>query len=172
MTDISEIMLNPVRMRIIQELAVKAKMTAAELGEKINDVPRTTLYRHINVLLENGILSVVSEKKVRGSLERTLALNIDEIKNHNRLENASRQALAFLMNRYAKFHNYFNGENPDPAKDRIFFNDTVLMMSDNEFDQFLAELRDLLIKFNFEPTNGRKTRDISVLSVPVERENK
>lgn len=171
MKDINEVMLNPIRMRIIQQLAVEAKMTPAELSKKINDVPRTTLYRHINVLLENKILTVVSEKKVRGSLERTLALNIEEIKNHNRLENVSQQALAFLMNRYARFHNYFNGQNPDPAKDRIFFNNTVLMMNDAEFDQFLAELRELLIKYNFETTNGRKIRDISILSVPVEREN-
>jgi DNA-binding transcriptional ArsR family regulator len=170
MTDINEVLLNPVRMRIIQQLAVNARMTTAELGEKINDVPRTTLYRHINALLENNILTVVSEKRIRGSLERTLALNIEEIKKLNNLENAPQQILSFLMNRYARYHNYFYGENPDPARDRIFCNDTILMMDDNEFNQFLEELRDLLIKYSFEATHGRKARDISVLSVPVEKE--
>src|SRR5690242_12641119 len=126
-------------MRIIQELSTRQSITATELCEKISDVPRTTMYRHINILLDNNILTVVSEKKVRGSLERTLALNIREITKHNTLENASQNALGFLMNKYARFHNYFNGENPDPAKDRIFLNNTVRMMSDTEFDQFLAE---------------------------------
>lgn len=172
MKDINEVMLNPVRMRIIQELATRPSITASELCEKNSDVPRTTLYRHINILLDNNILTVVSEKKIRGSLERTLALNIGEITKHNTLENASQNVLAFLMNRYARFHNYFHGENPNPGKDKIFCNDTVLMMNDNEFDQFLAELRGLLIKYNFEVASGRKARDISVISAPVEENEK
>jgi len=163
-------MLNSVRMRIIQELATRQSITATELCEKIGDVPRTTMYRHINILLDNNILSVVSEKKIRGSIERTLALNIGEISKNNTLENASQNALGFLMNRYARFHNYFNGQNPDPAKDKIFLNNTVLMMDDNEFDQFLSELRGLLIKYNFEVAKFRKARDISVISAPTENE--
>jgi len=157
-------------MRIIQELATRQSITATELCEKIGDVPRTTMYRHINILLDNNILSVVSEKKIRGSIERTLALNIGEISKNNTLENASQNALGFLMNRYARFHNYFNGQNPDPAKDKIFLNNTVLMMDDNEFDQFLSELRGLLIKYNFEVAKFRKARDISVISAPTEKE--
>lgn len=165
-----EVMLNPVRMRIIQELATRQNITASELCEKISDVPRTTIYRHINILLDNNILSVVSEKKIRGSLERTLALNTGEILKNNTIENASQSAWSFLMNRYARFHNYFSGENPDPGKDKIFLNTTVLMMNDSEFDQFLSELRDLLIKYNFEVADGRKSRDISVISAPIESE--
>jgi len=168
--DINEIMLNPVRMRIIQELATRQSITATELCEKIGDVPRTTMYRHINILLDNNILSVVSEKKIRGSIERTLALNIGEISKNNTLENASQNAFGFLMNRYARFHNYFSGENPDPAKDKIFLNNSVLIMDDNEFDQFLSELRGLLIKYNFEVAKFRKARDISVISAPTENE--
>jgi len=171
MKDINEVMLNPVRMRIIQELSSTQSMTTTEICEKISDVPRTTMYRHINILLDNGILSVISEKKIRGSLERTLALNIGEITKHNTLENASQNALAFLMNRYARFHNYFSGENPDPAKDKIFLNNTVLMMDNNEFDQFLLDMRGLLIKYNFEAANGRKARDISIISSPAEDDN-
>lgn len=167
MKDIMEVMLNPVRLRIIQELAASGSITAAELCEKISNIPRTTMYRHIKVLLDNNILSVVSEKKIRGSLERTLALNTGEISKHNTLENASQNALRFMMNRYARFHNYFSGENPDPGRDKIFMNTSVLMMDDNEFDQFLSELRELLIKYNFAYANGRKARDISVISAPA-----
>ncbi|MGE5422768.1 MAG: helix-turn-helix domain-containing protein [Ignavibacteriales bacterium] len=168
--DINEVMLNPVRMRIIQTLATRPSMTATELCEKISDVPRTTMYRHINVLLDNNIIFVVAEKKIRGSLERTLALNTGEITKHNTLENASQNALGFLMNRYARFHNYFSGENPDPGKDKIFLNNSVLMMDDKEFDRFLLELRELIIKHTFEFAEGRKARDISVISAPTDKE--
>lgn len=159
-------MLNSIRMRIIQELASGQSITATDLCKKISDVPRTTMYRHIKILIDNNILSVVSEKKVRGSLERTIALNISDITKHNTIENGAQNAFGFLMCNYAKFHNYFSGENPDPGKDRIFLNNTVLMMNDTEFDQFLAELREFIVKYNFESADGRKARDISIISSP------
>lgn len=168
MKDINEVMLNPIRMRVIQELSVKGSMTTSELCEKIRDIPKTTMYRHVNILLDSNILSIVSEKKVRGSLERTLTLNVGELSKHNTLENATQNVLAFLMNRYARFHSYFNGKNPEPARDRLFYNNTVLMMSDGEFDKFLTELRDILINYNFEATEERKVRDISIISTPAE----
>ncbi|RSK26086.1 hypothetical protein EJF36_03905 [Bacillus sp. HMF5848] len=171
MKNINEILLNPVRMRIIQEMATQQTMTTNELCERISDVPRTTMYRHVNILIDNNILSVMSEKKIRGSLERTLALNISEISKHNTIENATQNAFGFLMSQYAKFHKYFNDQNPNPAKDKIFLNNTVLMMSDGEFDQFTEELRQLISKYyNYESTEGRKARDISIISAPVEKD--
>lgn len=168
MKDINNIMLNPVRMRIIQILAARKSMTTTELCKEIEDVPRTTLYRHIKILLDNNFLLVVSEQKIRGSFERTLALNTKEIVSHNTLDNAAQNALAFLMNRYVRFQNYFNSKSPDPGKDKLFLNNTILMMTDNEFDQFLSELRGLLIKYSFEFSQGRKARDISIISAPEE----
>lgn len=168
MKNINEIILNPIRMRIIQELSTGKSITANELCERISDVPRTTMYRHINILIDNNILFVVSEKKVRGSLERTIALNITEITKHNTIENGAQNAFGFLMSNYAKFHSYFSGKNPNPAKDRIFLNNTVLMMSDTEFDQFIVELRELILRYNFETADGRRPRDFSIISSPVE----
>lgn len=168
MKNINEIILNPTRMRIIQEFSTGKSITTNELCERISDVPRTTMYRHINILINNNILFVVSEKKIRGSLERTIALNITEITKHNTIENGAEYAFGFLMSNYAKFHSYFGGQDPNPAKDRIFLNNTVQMMSDTEFDQFLVELRELILSYNFKTANGRKPRDISIISSPVE----
>jgi len=167
---LQEALLNPVRIRIVQELAAKGKLTTAELCERLPDVPKATMYRHIGILLEGAVLVVVSERKVRGSVERTLALDIERIRGENTLENASRNAFTFLMNRYADYERYFSSPHPDPGKDRIFFNNTVLMMDDGEFDRFLGELRDLLLRYSFEASADRKARDISVLSSPVGEE--
>lgn len=171
MKDITEIMLNPVRMRIIQTLATRAGITANEICERISDVPRTTLYRHINILLEANVLTVVAEKKIRGSYERTLALNMDGIVHHNTSENIPQQAFSFLMNIYTKFEKYFSGENNLPGNNKIFFNNTVMMMDDQEFDQFLSELQTLLVKYHNDVADGRKPRDISIISSPVENED-
>ncbi len=169
MRDVMEIILNPIRIRIIQELSTKETLTATELCGKIKDVPRTTLYRHISILLENNILVVISEKKIRGSLERTLALNTEEISRINTLENAPQNVLGFLMNKYARFQSYLNSENADPAKDKLFLSDSVVMLDDQEFDQFLSELFGLIQKYNLEFAEGRKARDISIISAPVDK---
>lgn len=166
MKDINKIILNPIRMRIIQELSNTKTITAAELCEKIKDVPRTTMYRHINTLIENNILSVVSERKIRGSLERTLTLNLTQISNLNTIENADQNAFGFLMTTYSKFHKYFNNKNANPIKDKVFLNNIVLMMSDAEFDNFLLELRELILKYKFESSEIRQARDISIISSP------
>lgn len=168
MNDMNKLLLNPIRMRIIQELSTVKSVTASELWEKISDVPRTTLYRHIKILIDHKILLIVSEKKIRGSLERTIALNVSELKDQNTLENATQNAFGFFMMNYAKFQKYFSEENPDPARDRVFMNNMILMMSDKEYDEFLMELRGLFMKYHNEPDNDRRARDISVISSPPE----
>jgi DNA-binding transcriptional ArsR family regulator len=157
-------------MRIIHILATTKNLTATDLSEKIGDVPRTTLYRHVKILLDHEILTIVSEKKVRGSLERTLDLNVEAFARNNSLENAPRQIFSFLMNKYASFHAYLNGERSETQKQTIFCNNTILMLDDGEFNQFLLELRDLLNKYNLEYMKGRRARDISVISTPTEIE--
>lgn len=71
--DHTELILHPVRMRIILALANRA-LTTQQVAQLLPDIAQTTLYRHIAVLLEGGIVQVLRESKVRGSVERELAL--------------------------------------------------------------------------------------------------
>lgn len=162
--NINEIMLNPIRMRIVQVAAANGNTSASDICEKMPDIPRTTIYRHIKILIDNGILAVVAENKIRGSLERILSLNAGEMSKHNSLDDAKQNAFAFLTQQYAKFERYFNSKAPNPAADRIFMNSTILMLTDEEFDAFLKDLQLLLQKYSFEYSKNRKTRDISIIS--------
>lgn len=169
--DIYDIMLNPTRMRIVQALASRENVTANEICEVINDVPRTTLYRHINILIEADILVIVDEKKIRGSLERTLSLNVNELSKPNHSENIPGQAFGFLMGIYTKFEKYFRKDTFIPKGNKIFFNNTIMMMNDGEFDEFLSDLQKLFVKYDFEAADGRKQRDISIISAPPNENN-
>lgn len=68
-----ELLLHPVRMRVILAVANRV-LTTQQVAELLSDVAQTTLYRQINLLLEGGILKVVGERKVRGTVERELTL--------------------------------------------------------------------------------------------------
>ena len=67
--------LHPIRMKVLQTLIGGRQLTVQQIGERLTDVPQATLYRHLNKLLETEILTVVAEKKVRGTTEKVLAIN-------------------------------------------------------------------------------------------------
>ena len=169
--DILQVLLNPIRMRIMQLFApgTREQMTVGEISDLLSDIPRTTLYRHINVLIEAGVLDVVSERKVRGSVERTLSLNTAELEKlrGNNVENVPQVALRFLMAVYAKFEKYFRTHDRIEDGDTMFLTSSILMLSDQEFEEFLAEITAVFNKYRFEDvTAGRRPRDISVICAP------
>ena len=68
------LVLHPIRMRILMALAGR-EMTAGQLGLILTDVPQATLYRHIKRLVDNGVLIVVHETPIRGTVEKVYTLD-------------------------------------------------------------------------------------------------
>jgi len=172
--DIYDVLLNPIRMRIMQTLILNGResITANEICNLLSDIPRTTLYRHINVLIEADILHIAAERKIRGSVERTLSLNVGELEKLREVEDAPTQAFRFLMMTYAKFETYFKDKPRKSfasAEGTFFLRNAVMMLSDEEFQNFLADTQAVLEAYIFEgPSEGRKLRDISIISAPPE----
>ncbi|MFM2438764.1 MAG: hypothetical protein RLZ55_1589 [Actinomycetota bacterium] len=65
---------HPVRLRIVLALVGDRHATTADLAAEMPDVTTATLYRHVAALVEAGVIEVVSERRVRGAVERTFAL--------------------------------------------------------------------------------------------------
>ena len=68
--ELKDILGNPSRMRIMQYLAIHGEVTVKELANHFPDIPRRTLYRHVDFLIEAGTIIVKEERKVRGGIER------------------------------------------------------------------------------------------------------
>ena len=70
---------NPVKCKLLLEIHSQGKATAKHLADIYNDIPQATLYRHLKKMLNDGILQVVEETQVRGTVEKTysLAYNIN-----------------------------------------------------------------------------------------------
>ena len=71
----TDLLFHPIRARIIVEIS-GGRQSAKELAETMPNVPKTTLYRHIRALADGGILEVVEEIPIRGTVERVYALNM------------------------------------------------------------------------------------------------
>lgn len=65
MVNKAEILMHPVRIKISQALMRNREngLTPLEMLKIIKDVPQATLYRHIQVLLDSGVIRIVKEKK-------------------------------------------------------------------------------------------------------------
>lgn len=173
MKDLSQVLLNPIRSRIIQYLALNNEATAGDISSFISDVPRTTLYRHLKILLDHNVIVVVAENRVRGSVERTYSLNTKKLSEENTVENATRNAFSFLMKIYADYERYFSNKDADPFRDKIFLSNVSLLLSDEEFDQLLGEINQLLrAQLNNEPNENRKQRSLSFITTPCEEDEK
>ncbi|MDO5522241.1 MAG: helix-turn-helix domain-containing protein [bacterium] len=170
--DITKIIMNPIRQRILQFLMINTTGTAGEMKAELHDIPPASLYRHIKVLAEAGLLEVVEEKKIRGTMEKTYALVKQPMGDVNEQDvgNIIQTGLLSLM---SSFQKYFMKEGNDPVKDMLSFSTSTLMLSDEEYVQVLMKIGEVLngVIAN-QPEEGRKPRRFTIISSPCEEENK
>lgn len=68
--NISDLIIHPIRMRILSLVQRHDVMTAAELHSQLPEITQRTLYRHLEDLREGGVLEVAESRRVRGTLEQ------------------------------------------------------------------------------------------------------
>jgi hypothetical protein len=161
----ADLLLHPVRLRIIEAFLGDRALTTAELRAEIPDVSPAGLYRHIALLVDAGVLSVVAERRVRGALERTYVLrvsaasiNLDELEAMSREDH--RQAfMAFVAGLLGGFDRYVSRETIDPVRDGVGYRIAGLWLDDAEHAEFLRELtRVIQPRAANAPRPGRRRR--------------
>lgn len=160
--------LNPVRQRILQVLIEKKEASAAQILEVLTDIPRASLYRHIKILADAGVIEAVREVPKRGSVEKFYAHAAPpaDAKTNEGMNQMIQAALIALANDFSR---YFSEGGNDPQKDMLTLGQATLMLSDEEFTAFLAEYSQMLAKFlRNKPSAERKTRKITFISSPAD----
>ena len=64
----ADLILHPARAKIIQALAQK-QLTIQELSDELPDLPKSSIYRHMRVLLKGSIVRVAGSRLVKGTPE-------------------------------------------------------------------------------------------------------
>lgn len=164
-----ELVMNPVRQRIIQCIALRGIATTAQMLDDLADVPKASLYRHVKLLHEGELLEVAEETKVRGTIERAYRLRelpVDKGSN----DQAAAAIYNALMTLMSSFRTYFGKGDRDPAADRLFLNTSpALLMTDEEFDRFSDGLNRLVQEAGCNQlAEGRKPRRITIVSSPCQ----
>ncbi|MBE1555969.1 helix-turn-helix domain-containing protein [Sporosarcina limicola] len=156
MANKAEVLMHPVRMKISQVLMRNKEfgLTPLEMVKIIEDVPQATLYRHIQILLEAGIIRISKEKKVRSVSEKYYVLNEEEMKlsSDEWKEYSTKEKLGYIsfyqLSLFTQYQNYLTKlETQACTEDKATFSLGDLKLDDNDFEKFQNELKDLLMKY-------------------------
>lgn len=164
--EIAELVMNPVRQRIFQYFLVHETGTVKALRAALPNVPSASLYRHMKILTDHAMLTVVGENRIRGTVESVYRLNQAALE----LEDADCSVVQMALLRIsASFAKYFSSGHADPRRDLFMMSTYTLMLTDEEFMKFLSEINQLALKYtNAEVREGSKTRQITLISAPAD----
>ncbi|ANY10486.1 ArsR family transcriptional regulator [Pseudonocardia sp. HH130630-07] len=166
---LADLLHQPVRWRLVQAL-IGRSLTTTQLAEQLPDVPTTTLYRHVGVLVRAGVLRVTEERRVRGAVERTYELETSAADADNTAPGPDQLRTMFtvyLAGLAGDFDRYLATGEPEPLRDRVGFRQAALWLSDDEVDRMQARLVEALEPFlghTEEP--GRTRRILSTVLMP------
>jgi DNA-binding transcriptional ArsR family regulator len=168
-----DILLHPIRLRIVRALVPAREATVQELALALPDVPPATLYRHVNKLAGAGLLVTVSERAVRGATERryrlsAAAFNVGDLDGASRDEHL-RYFIVFVATLIDDFAAYLDRGKPDYAKDGVGYRQAPLHLSDAEFRRMNEALNSALGPFVALPASPkRKPRYLATIVMPAE----
>lgn len=161
----SKLIYHPIRMRIIQLLSGGNKLTTKEIQEHLLDVPQATLYRHLSLLLESNIITVVETRQIRGTTEKIYSIHNEETLIEDGETNEMDSFIGFVSHLIDDFSNYLNQENIDFERDNVGYRKFELNLTDSEFEELFKSIGALLFNaMNKEESEDRRKRAVVFFS--------
>jgi DNA-binding transcriptional ArsR family regulator len=173
--DTVELLLHPVRLRIVHAMSGGRVLTTAELCERLPDVSKATVYRQVSLLADGGILEVAAEQRMRGFIERRYRLRPERavidattaasatVADHRRIFGV---AMAILL---AEFSAYLDRSGADPAADLVGYRQHAVWLSPRERAELVDDLRKVIApRLANAPSAGRRQHLISPILFPTE----
>lgn len=167
--DISKLILNPARLRILQYISLHEKVRTSDLVEVLGDIPRATVYHHVKILEDNKLIEVVEENRVRGTVEKVYSMKSRQVVPDG--ENPAPLSAAFHMGLMHELDRYFHQPDNDYKRDRVFFTTALLRVTDAEYDTLMAQMAELMKPYiDRKYEEGQRLRKLSMISAPPEDE--
>ena len=169
----ADVVLHPVRMRIVQAFLGDRALTTTDLRVEIPDVPSATLYRQVAALARGGVLDVVDEKRVRGAVERTYRLRTGAARvdaegaRQMSVEEHRRAFLTFAVGLLADFDRYLDRGDVDMGRDLVGFSRNAMYLTDEEMSALVDELQEVLLpRLALPLAPGRSRRLLATILMP------
>jgi DNA-binding transcriptional ArsR family regulator len=167
-----EVLLHPVRLRVVQRLLGQRQLTTADLAAELPDVAPATLYRHVAILVEAGVLTVVAQRRIRGAVERRYELSPEHASaGREDLATMSHEQLRtsfgiFTASLLAEFDNYLAGPDVDMAHDAVGFRTAALHLREDDVAELTERLRAAVQPWT-SPRAGARRHLFSTVLIPA-----
>ena len=161
-----DLLLHPVRLRIIKTFLGDRALTTAQIAAELADIPKASLYRHVATLAKTGILDVVAERQVRGTIEKTYALRLaaaqvsDEDVEAMSVDDQAQAFLVYVAGLLSDFDRYL-AHSPAPLRDGAGYRVAAMWLSDAEYADFLRDLSRVLQPRLANAPNEERRRRLS-----------
>jgi len=164
---------DPVKAKLIIEIHKQERATTGQLASVFGQIPQATLYRHMKKMLLDGIIKIVDEVPVRGTVEKVYALdfNFTEI-NKAVIETNDgmayfQMASMYMLGILGEFKEYADRENIDLSHDGTGFSHVPIYATTDELFEAMEKIKDILqplISNSYE--GGRKLRNLCIITTP------
>ncbi len=147
----ADLLLHPIRGRILMVLA-RRRMTTRQIAHALPDISQASVYRHVAVLAEAGVLQVVEEIPIRGVIERVYAFDEDAaLVRPDEMTTAApddylRYFQMFVDDLMQIYRRYAGQENAHPNRDGVAFWGEILHLTREERREVGEELRSVTRK--------------------------
>ncbi|MFZ0387591.1 MAG: helix-turn-helix domain-containing protein [Solirubrobacteraceae bacterium] len=173
--DPTELLLHPVRLRVVHALAGGRERTVSDLCDRMPEVSKVTVYRHVALLVDAGFLEVAGEHRVRGATERCYRLRqnrpaIDgEAAASMSLDDHRRGFAAAIAVLIAEFNAYLDRDGANPINDLVSYRQGTLWLSPDELTALVNELLTVLQpRLSNQPAPARAPYLFSPILFPTE----
>ena len=173
----ADLIIHPVRLRILQTLAGEP-LTTREIAVHLPEVPESSLYRHLKLLLDGELIVVANAQLVNGIQEKWYRLaqpprlgpdDVSGMTTDDHLRYFTNYILATLRDfvHYLQQAADANGH-VDMLADRTGYTETYLFASQAELDAFQGKLQEafLLLAEN-GPAPGRHKHKFVFITHPL-----
>ncbi|UOQ87908.1 helix-turn-helix domain-containing protein [Agromyces endophyticus] len=156
---IADVVMHPVRLRIIQQLGNDRRVTTSDLRSALPDIAQATLYRHVAALVDAGVVAVVEERRVRGAVERTFALGdrMAHVDHDELREMGDRELQQSFLTFLAHLGEDFDRASSTPEfREFVGFGQVRLHVGDGDLARIQAGLGELLAPYLTQPGDDER----------------
>ena len=163
--------LHPARARILVALNGRP-LTPRQVAAYLEDTPLGTVYRHLNILHEAGLIEIVGERRVKGTLERQFALvEAANFLTESDIERLTADDILGLVAALtgavqAAFHRYTRQADLPIKPGTVAFVAKSLYLTAEEYAEFRQHLIGLFEKARRQPAPEYERRLIGFFSTP------
>jgi len=167
------LVIHPVRFRILQSLMVEEKSTK-EIARQLKDIPASSLYRHLKILLDGGYIAVAEIRLVQGIQEKVYRLDRSPRLGQADLtgvthEDHLRFFTIYVMTLLQGFAEYLIASPElDFIADNTGYSEAVIWVSPEEFAEFTRSINRSLAPLLENQMGSRKTKQkIAIVTHPI-----